>query len=96
MVQNSELHVQVQVLKVVAFSKVVAVSCGSVLAMLLALSNADRCSELAALNLNFRQFQRNNVLFVIPQLTKLRRSGLPLEAFTWNSQPTLKRVHFRP
>jgi len=47
------------------------------LAMLLALSNADRCSDLAALNLNFRHFQNNGVLFVIPQLTKSRRSGPP-------------------
>ena len=51
------------------------------LAMLLALSNADRCSELAALNLDFRYFQSNGVLFVIPRLTKSRRNGPPLQAF---------------
>ena len=51
------------------------------LAVLLALSNADRCSDLAALNLNFRHFQSNGVLFVITQLTKSRRSGPPLQAF---------------
>ena len=51
------------------------------LAMLLALANADRCSDLAALDLNFRTYQTNGVRFVIPGLTKSRRSGPPIEAF---------------
>ena len=46
------------------------------LAMLLALSNADRCSELASLDLHFRSYLREGV---IPGLTKTRRSGPPKE-----------------
>ena len=49
------------------------------LAMLMALSNADRCSELASLDLRFRSYLREGVKFVIPGLTKTRRSGLPKE-----------------
>ena len=49
--------------------------------MLLALANADRCSDLAALDLNFRTYQTSEVQFVISGLTKSRRSGPPLEAF---------------
>ena len=51
------------------------------LAMLMALANADRCSDLAALDLDFRTIQQNGVRFVIPGLTKTRRSGPPMEAF---------------
>ena len=51
------------------------------LAMLMALSNADRCLDLVALDLNFRAYVGNGVRFVIPGLTKTRRSGPPLEAF---------------
>jgi len=50
-------------------------------AMLMALSNADRCSDLAALDLNFRSYRTDGVLFTIPGLTKTRRSGPPLQAF---------------
>ena len=49
--------------------------------MLLALTNADRCSDLAALDLNFRTYLTNGVRFVIPGLTKSRKSGVPIEAF---------------
>ena len=51
------------------------------LAMLFALSNADRCSDLAALDLGFRSLQANVVKFIIPGLTKTRRTGPPKEAF---------------
>ena len=51
------------------------------LAMLMALSNADRCSDLAALDLGFRSFQANGVKFIIPGLTKTRKTGPPKEAF---------------
>lgn len=51
------------------------------LAMLFALSNADRCSELASLDLRFRSVTREGVRFVIPGLTKTRRSGPPKDAF---------------
>ena len=51
------------------------------LAMLFALSNADRCSELASLDLRFRSVTREGVRFVIPGLTKTRKSGPPKEAF---------------
>ena len=49
-------------------------------AMLMALANADRCSDLAALDLNHHTFQ-GGVRFIIPGLTKTRRSGPPIEAF---------------
>ena len=45
------------------------------------LSNADRCSDLVVLDLNFRDYVGNGVHFVIPGLTKTRISGPPLEAF---------------
>ena len=50
-------------------------------AMLMALANADRCSDLASLDLDYMQYQVNGVKFVIPGLTKTRRSAPPLEAF---------------
>ena len=51
------------------------------LAVLFALANADRSSDLAALDLRFRTYQGNGVRFIIPGLTKTRRSGPPKEAF---------------
>ena len=50
------------------------------LAMLLALTNASRSSDLHALDLRFRSFTGEGVLFRIPGLTKTRRSGPPKEA----------------
>ena len=50
-------------------------------AMLMALCNADRCSDLAALDLNHRSYQTNGVRFIIPGLTKSRRNESPIEAF---------------
>ena len=47
-------------------------------AMLMALSNADRCFDLAAMDLTSHS---NGVKFVIPDLTKIKQSGPPLEAF---------------
>ena len=49
--------------------------------MLMALTNADRCSDLAALDLCFRSFHGDGVKFIIPGLTKTRRKGPPVEAF---------------
>ena len=51
------------------------------LAMLLALANADRCSDLAALDVSRCYHQENGVRFVITALTKTRRRGPPLEVF---------------
>ena len=51
------------------------------LAMLMALANTDRCSDLAALDLSFRSFQHGGVKFAIPGLTKTRKDGPPIEAF---------------
>ena len=51
------------------------------LAMLMALSNADRCSDLTALDLDFRSFTRMGVKFMIPGLTKTRRQRPSIEAF---------------
>lgn len=50
-------------------------------ALLMALANADKCSDLAALELGYRSFQENGVRFIIPRLTKTRRMGPPIEAF---------------
>ena len=51
------------------------------LAVLLALTNASCSSDLHALDLDYRQFTPEGVLFRIPGLTKTRRSGPPKEAF---------------
>ena len=51
------------------------------LAMLMALTNADRCSDLVALDLNFLSYQAGGAKFIIPGLTKSRRAGPPIEAF---------------
>jgi hypothetical protein len=59
--------------------------------MLMALSNADRSSDLAALDLNFRAYTGDGVRFVIPGLTKTRRNGPPLEVF-YPSFPENPRV----
>ena len=47
----------------------------------MALSNADRCSNLAALDLNHHVYQTKGVRFIIPGPTKSRRNGSPIEAF---------------
>ena len=57
-------------------------------AMLMALSNADRCSDLAAVDLNFRSYRGEGVVFTIPGLTKSRRSGPSLQAFYPSFQAT--------
>ena len=49
--------------------------------MLMALSNADGCSDLAALDLNHRTYQTNGVRFITPGLTKSRKNGPLIEAF---------------
>jgi integrase len=49
------------------------------LAMLFALCSANRCSELAALDLDFCSVLTNEIRFVIPGLTKTRRKGSPKE-----------------
>ena len=60
-------------------------------AMLMALSNADRCSDLAALDLNYHTYQTNGVRFVVPGLTKSRRNGPPIEAFYPSFQESPKQ-----
>ena len=47
----------------------------------MALANADRCSDLAALDVDYCTFQGNGVRFIIPSLTKTRKSGPPVKAF---------------
>ena len=60
------------------------------LVMLMTLTNAGRCSDLATLNLSFCSISGNSSRFVIPGLTRSCRSGPPLEAtypaFTENPQ----------
>lgn len=51
------------------------------LAMLLALTSANRCLELASLDLRFCSIQSEGARFVIPGLTKTRRTGPPKEVF---------------
>ena len=50
------------------------------LAVLMALSNAARSSDLKALDLRFRAYTQEGAHFRIPGLTKTRRSGPPREA----------------
>ena len=61
------------------------------LAMLMALTNADRSSDLAALDLDYVRPQINGITFIIPGLTKTRRSGPSLEAFypSFEEEPKL-------
>ena len=65
------------------------------LAMLMALANADRCSDLAALDVDRQYNQTNGVRFIITALTKTRHSGPPLEAFypAFPENPCLCPVH---
>ena len=49
--------------------------------MLMALSNADRCSDLVALDLNFRSYVGNGVHFVIPGQKKWSSIGSLLSKF---------------
>ena len=65
------------------------------LAMLLALTNASRSSDLHALDLRFRTFTAEGVLFRIPGLTKTRRSGPPKEAMfaAFGENPSLCPVN---
>ena len=49
--------------------------------MLLALANADRVSDLHALDLRYRSYRNGGVSFIVPSLTKTRRSGPPREVF---------------
>lgn len=49
------------------------------LAMLMALANADRASDLHLLDLNFKQVLSHGVRFQIAGLSKTRRSGPPRE-----------------
>ena len=56
------------------------------LVMLMALCNADRSSDLIALDLNFRQYTSAGVSFTIPGLTKTRRAGQPIQS-TYPSFP---------
>lgn len=48
--------------------------------MLLALTNADRVSDLHLLDLNLKQVTSHGVRFQIARLSKTRRSGPPREA----------------
>ena len=47
----------------------------------MALTSANRSSDLHALDLNFRRYTPEGVVFVLPTLTKTRRSGPPKESF---------------
>ena len=51
------------------------------LAMLMALTNADRCSDLVAMDLSFHSFQDGGAKFTIPGLMKTRKDGPPIETF---------------
>ena len=47
----------------------------------MALMSANRSSDLHALDLKFRRYAREGVIFTLLTLTKTRRSGLPKESF---------------
>ena len=51
------------------------------LVTLMALTNADRASDLHALDLKYRRYSAEGVTFEIPGLTKTRRSEPPRQAF---------------
>ena len=51
------------------------------LVVLMALASANRSSDLHALDLNFRRYTPEGVIFILPTLTKTRRSGPPKESF---------------
>lgn len=51
------------------------------LVVLMALASAGRSSDLHALDLRFRRYTPEGVIFVLPTLTKTRRSGPPKESF---------------
>ena len=50
------------------------------IAMLMALCNADGSLDLIALDPNFRQYSSAGVTCTIPGLTKIRRSGQPVQS----------------
>ena len=54
------------------------------LAMLFALCSANRCSELAALDIKLCSIFENGIKFVIPGLTKTRRKGPPKEMIIYS------------
>ena len=64
-------------------------------AILMALANADRCSDLAALDLGYQSFQGNGVRFLIPGLTNTRRMGPPIEAITLPFPRTQKSAQYK-
>ena len=51
------------------------------LVMLMALTNADRCSDMAALDLTYQSYQRNEAQFCYSGSKKTKHSGPPTEAF---------------
>ena len=51
------------------------------LVVLMALTSANRSSDLHALDLNFRRYTPEGVIFTLPTLTKTRRSGPLKESF---------------
>ena len=51
------------------------------LVVLMALTSANRSSDLHALDLKFRRYTPEGVIFTLPTLTKTRRSGPPKESF---------------
>ena len=60
----------------------------------MALANADRCSDLAALEVNRLYRQGNGIRFIVTALTKTRQSGPPREAFypSFSGNPLLCQV----
>jgi len=49
--------------------------------MLIALANADRLSDLVALDFTYRSYSGNGVRFVFPGLTRTRGNGPPMDVF---------------
>ena len=55
------------------------------LVMLMSLTRASRVSELQALDLRFRQYTVNGVVFKLASLTKKRQAGAPLKEVSFTS-----------
>ena len=51
------------------------------LVVLMAFASANRSSDLHALDIKFRRYTPEGVIFILPSLTKTRRSGPPKESF---------------
>ena len=62
------------------------------LAVLMALMKVSRTSELRALDILFRVYRPNGVVFILASLTKKRTPGLPPKELLYGAFPSDKRL----